>query len=48
LKDGDIVNVDVTSIVGGYFGDASRMYLVGDVSKKARDLVNVAKDCLDI
>ncbi len=48
LKEGDIVNIDVTSIVGGYFGDASRMYLVGDVSKKAKDLVQVAKDCLDI
>lgn len=48
LKDGDIVNIDVTTIVDGYFGDTSRMYLVGNVSKEAKKLVEVTKKCLDI
>ena len=41
LKDGDIVNVDVTPILDGWHGDSSRMYLVGDVGIKARRLVEV-------
>ncbi len=48
LKDGDIVNVDVTTIVDGYFGDTSRTYLVGNVSPGAKKLVDTAKKCLDI
>jgi methionyl aminopeptidase len=47
LKNGDIVNVDVTTILNGFYGDTSTMYLVGEVSKTASDLVKVAKDCLD-
>ena len=46
LKDGDIVNVDVTPIVDGWHGDTSRMYFVGDVSIKARKLVDVTYECL--
>jgi len=46
LKDGDIVNVDVTPILGGWHGDTSRMYLVGDVPLKARRLVDVTYECL--
>ncbi len=46
LKDGDIVNVDVTAIVDGWHGDTSRMYLVGDVPLKARRLVDVTYECL--
>jgi methionyl aminopeptidase len=46
LKDGDIVNIDLTSIVDGWHGDSSRMYLVGDVSGKARRLVDVTYECL--
>ena len=46
LKDGDIVNVDVTSIVDGWHGDTSRMFLVGDVPIKARKLVDVTYECL--
>jgi methionyl aminopeptidase len=46
LKDGDIVNIDLTSVVDGWHGDASRMYLVGDVSVKARRLVDVTYECL--
>jgi methionyl aminopeptidase len=46
LKDGDIVNVDVTPILGGWHGDSSRMYLVGNVPLKARKLVDVTYECL--
>jgi methionyl aminopeptidase len=46
LRDGDIVNVDVTPIVDGWHGDSSRMYLVGDVPLKARKLVDVTYECL--
>ena len=38
LRDGDIVNIDVTPILGGWHGDTSRMYFVGDVPIKARKL----------
>jgi methionyl aminopeptidase len=47
LRDGDIVNIDVTSIVDGYFGDTSRMYYVGtNVAPKARKLTECARECL--
>ena len=46
LKDGDIVNIDVTPILDGWHGDSSRMYLVGDVSVKARRLVDITYECL--
>jgi methionyl aminopeptidase len=46
LKDGDIVNIDVTPIVDGWHGDSSRMYLVGDVGVKARRLVDITYECL--
>ena len=48
LKDGDIVNIDVTPLVDGWHGDTSRMYLVGDVSLKAKRLVEVTYECLMI
>jgi methionyl aminopeptidase len=48
LKDGDIVNIDVTPIVDGWHGDTSRMYLVGDVGIKARKLVDITYECLMI
>ncbi len=48
LKDGDILNIDVTTIVDGYYGDASRMYTVGEVSEQARHLISVAKKSLEI
>ena len=47
LKEGDIINVDVTPILNGYYGDTSRMYLVGQVSPAARKLVEVTQQCLD-
>lgn len=46
LKDGDIVNIDVTPIVDGWHGDTSRMFLVGDVGIKARKLIDVTYECL--
>lgn len=46
LKDGDIVNIDVTPIVDGWHGDTSRMFLIGDVGVKARRLVDVTYECL--
>ncbi len=46
LKDGDIVNIDVTPMLGGWHGDTSRMFLVGDVPIKAKKLVDVTYECL--
>ena len=46
LKDGDIVNIDVTAIVDGWHGDTSRMYPVGEISRKAERLINITYDCL--
>ena len=48
LKDGDIINVDVSTILNGYFSDASRMFMIGNVSEKRRRLVEVTKECLNI
>ncbi len=47
LKNGDIINVDITTIVDGYYGDTSRTFLVGQVSDEAQKLVRVTKECLD-
>ena len=47
LREGDIVNIDVTCILDGWHGDTSRMYLVGDkIPVKARRLVDITYDCL--
>ena len=48
LADGDIINVDVTTIVDGYYADASRMYCIGTVSPQAKKLVDVTKECLEL
>ncbi|PWE33537.1 type I methionyl aminopeptidase [Maritimibacter sp. 55A14] len=48
LKDGDILNVDVTVIVDGWFGDTSRMYVAGKLSRKAERLIQVTHDALMI
>ncbi|MDD8049399.1 MAG: type I methionyl aminopeptidase [Thomasclavelia sp.] len=48
LKDGDIINVDCTTQFKGYNADASRMFMIGNVSKEAKDLVDVTKECLEI
>lgn len=47
LQDGDIVNIDITSILSGYHGDTSAMFLVGQVSSQAKELVSVAKQCME-
>lgn len=46
LKDGDILNIDVTVIVDGWFGDTSRMYVAGKLSRKAERLIKVTHDAL--
>lgn len=46
LKDGDIINVDVSTIYKGYFSDASRMFMIGEVSEQARKLVEVTRECM--
>ena len=46
LREGDIVNIDVTLIVDGWHGDSSRMYLVGDVPRRAARLIDVTYDAL--
>jgi methionyl aminopeptidase len=46
LKDGDILNIDVTVIVDGWYGDTSRMYVAGTPSKKAERLIEVTHDAL--
>ena len=46
LKDGDILNIDVTVIVDGWFGDTSRMYLAGSLSRKAERLIQVTHEAL--
>ncbi len=48
LQEGDIVNVDVTTILDGYFADASRMFIIGKTSPEKEKLVQVAKECLEI
>lgn len=48
LKNGDIINVDATTIFNGYYSDASRMFMIGEVNEEAKKLVKVAKECLEI
>ena len=48
LSNGDILNVDITCILDGYFGDASRMFIIGDVPEETRKLVEVTRECLNL
>lgn len=48
LKDGDIINVDCSTILNGYFSDSSRMFCIGNVSPEKKRLVEVTKECCDI
>ena len=48
LKRGDIVNVDFTTILDGYYADASRMFIIGETTEEKARLVRVAKECLEI
>jgi methionyl aminopeptidase len=47
LREGDIVNIDVTVIVGGWHGDTSRMYGVGEIAPKSRRLIEVTYEAID-
>ena len=47
LKEGDIINCDATTILNGYYSDSSRMFMIGEVSEKARKLVTVTKQALN-
>ena len=46
LKDGDIINVDATSELNGYYADASRMFMMGNVSDEAKKLVKITKEAM--
>lgn len=48
LKDGDILNIDITTILEGYYGDTSTMFTIGQVSTEAQQLIRVTKECLDL
>jgi len=48
IKEGDIVNIDVTPLLEGWHGDSSRMYIAGEASIKARRLVEVTYECMMI
>ena len=48
LQEGDIINVDMTTIVDGYYADASRMFIIGKTTPEKERLVRVAKECLEI
>lgn len=47
LKNGDIINVDVSTILNGYYSDASRMFIIGEASEEAKNLVKVSMECLE-
>ncbi len=47
LHNGDIINVDVSTILDGYFSDASRMFMIGEVNPEVKKLVQVARECLE-
>ena len=48
LKEGDIINVDVSTIYNGYFSDSSRMFCIGEVSPEKKALVDTVRECVEI
>ncbi len=48
LQEGDIINVDFTTILDGYYADASRMFIIGETTPEKRKLVEVTRECLEI
>lgn len=48
LEEGDIINVDVSTILNGYYSDASRMFIIGKTTEVKEKLVRVAKECLEV
>lgn len=47
LKEGDIINVDASTIYQGYYSDSSRMFCIGEVKEETKQLVTVAKECIE-
>jgi methionyl aminopeptidase len=47
LKDGDILNIDISCILNGYYGDCSQMMIIGETTSEKKHVVHVAKECLD-
>lgn len=48
LEEGDIINVDVSTILDGYYSDASRMFAIGTLSPEAEKLMRVTKECVEL
>lgn len=48
LEEGDIINIDITTILNGYYADASRMFIIGKTTAEKERLVQTAKECLEI
>ena len=48
LEEGDIINVDVSTILNGYYSDASRMFMIGEPSPEAKQLVRVSRECVEL
>ena len=48
LEEGDIINVDVSTILDGYYSDASRMFAIGKISEEAERLLQVTKECVEL
>ncbi len=48
LQEGDIINVDVSTILNGYYSDASRMFAIGKISERAEKLLKVTKECVEL
>ena len=48
LKEGDILNVDISTILNGYYSDSSRMFCIGEISPEKKRLVEVAHECIDV
>lgn len=48
LKNGDIINVDVSTILNGYYSDASRMFSIGSISERAAKILSVTEECVEL
>jgi len=48
LKEGDIINIDVTTILNGYYGDTNKMFTIGDISRKAQQLIDATYHSLEL
>lgn len=48
LQEGDIINVDVSTILNGYYSDASRMFAIGEISEHAKKLLKVTEECVNL